>query len=219
MDISSRKALAIPAALITLMLGVLASGPLLRAHAPILGKSEPFDAATGYRIAQFRAEVPSSVPGGRMIGIDALEELMAWEKPLLIDVVTNDTTLVERLRDMVRGPPAERQRILGSVWLPRMGLGRLDEAEAAAEKGKLLSLASGARDRPMVFYCLANCWVSWNAARRAVGFGFSRVLWYRDGIEAWMDAGLPVEASPAEPDLIPAWTQRMDISILRPLRQ
>ncbi len=211
MDISSRRTLVIPAALITLLLGVLASGPLLHARTPLAAINEPFDPATGYRIAQFRAEVPSSVAGGRMIGMDALEELIVREKPLLIDVVTNDTTLAERLRDLVRGRPPERQRITGSVWLPRMGLGRLDDVDAAAEKGKLLALAGGAMDRPMVFYCLANCWVSWNAARRAVGFGFSQVLWYRDGIEAWMDAGLPVETSPVEPDLIPAWTLKHDV--------
>ena len=45
----------------------------------------------------------------------------------------------------------------------------------------------------MVFYCLADCWMSWNAAKRAAAWGWRQVLWYRDGMDGWEAAGLPTE--------------------------
>jgi PQQ-dependent catabolism-associated CXXCW motif protein len=49
----------------------------------------------------------------------------------------------------------------------------------------------------VVFYCLADCWMSWNAAKRAAAWGYTRVYWYRDGTDGWAAAKLPlVEAQP-----------------------
>jgi PQQ-dependent catabolism-associated CXXCW motif protein len=45
----------------------------------------------------------------------------------------------------------------------------------------------------VVFYCLADCWMSWNAAKRAASWGYREVLWYRDGTDGWEAAGLPTE--------------------------
>ncbi len=39
-----------------------------------------------------------------------------------------------------------------------------------------------------------ECWVSYNAALRAINAGYTNVLWYRGGIEAWKAAGLPTLA-------------------------
>jgi hypothetical protein len=33
----------------------------------------------------------------------------------------------------------------------------------------------------LCFYCLADCWMSWNAAKRALSLGYSNVAWYREG--------------------------------------
>ena len=30
---------------------------------------------------------------------------------------------------------------------------------------------------------------SWNAAKRAIGYGYTGVRWYEEGIEGWQDAG------------------------------
>ena len=48
----------------------------------------------------------------------------------------------------------------------------------------------------MIFFCLsAECWLSHNAALRATALGYANILWYRGGIEAWQQAGLPTERS------------------------
>ena len=44
-----------------------------------------------------------------------------------------------------------------------------------------------------MFYCLANCWMSWNAARRAIALGYRNVAWYPDGTDGWAAQHLPLE--------------------------
>ena len=52
--------------------------------------------------------------------------------------------------------------------------------------------------RPVVFYCLADCWMSWNATKRAARWGYTQLYWYRDGTDGWEAAALPTEeATPA----------------------
>ena len=55
----------------------------------------------------------------------------------------------------------------------RLGLERVTQSDGA----KLL-----------VFYCIRDCWMSWNAAKRALALGYKNVAWYSDG---WEAAGLP----------------------------
>ena len=46
----------------------------------------------------------------------------------------------------------------------------------------------------IVFFCLsAKCWLSHNAALRAIALGYENVHWYRGGIKAWKKARLPTE--------------------------
>jgi rhodanese-related sulfurtransferase len=46
---------------------------------------------------------------------------------------------------------------------------------------------------PIVFFCEGvGCWESYNAALRAEKMGFTRVYWYRGGLDAWKEAGLPM---------------------------
>ena len=51
----------------------------------------------------------------------------------------------------------------------------------------------------LVFYCLRSCWMSWNAARRALAIGYTNVVWYPDGTDGWEDALLPLADSTPEP--------------------
>jgi len=53
-------------------------------------------------------------------------------------------------------------------------------------------LSKGKHDAPLVFFCLKNCWMSWNAAKRALEYGYSNVMWYRDGSDGWQELGYPL---------------------------
>ena len=39
--------------------------------------------------------------------------------------------------------------------------------------------------------------MSWNAAKRAISYGYSNVHWYPEGTDGWAEAGLPLAG--AEP--------------------
>ncbi len=57
--------------------------------------------------------------------------------------------------------------IPGSLWLPDTGYGELAPVMLDYfRRGLDKALAGGAR--PLVFYCLKDCWMSWNAAKRAL---------------------------------------------------
>jgi PQQ-dependent catabolism-associated CXXCW motif protein len=93
-----------------------------------------------------------------------------------------------------------RDSIPGAVWVPNTGYGALDAGRDAYLRAVLEQAAGGDRDRPVLFFCLAECWMSWNAARRArVEYGYSTVYWYPEGTDGWAAAGhalQPVEPAP-----------------------
>ena len=63
--------------------------------------------------------------------------------------------------------------------------------------GQMLKQATrGNMDTALVLYCQGpQCWMSYNAALRAINLGYKNVLWYRGGLEAWQMAGLPTTAA------------------------
>ena len=88
--------------------------------------------------------------------------------------------------------------IPGSLWLPDTGYGELAPVMLDYFR-RGLDKALGGRQRPLVFYCLKDCWMSWNAAKRAMALGYSNVAWYPEGSDGWAAAGLPVEKRAPEP--------------------
>jgi len=54
-------------------------------------------------------------------------------------------------------------------------------------------------DRALVFFCEPQCWMSWNAALRAVEYGYTAVHYFPDGVQGWADEGLPVAEVEPEP--------------------
>ena len=51
----------------------------------------------------------------------------------------------------------------------------------------------------LAIYCLAQCWMSWNAAKRAIEYGYRSVYWYRDGTDGWQELGYPLVDVPKVP--------------------
>lgn len=156
--------------------------------------STPLFSDDGYRLADFRTPVPQSVPDGTTIDTAQARRLFDAGKALFIDVLPAP----ERPDGLAPGAlwlPLPRYNIPGSVWLPNVGYGRLSGRLEAYFKGNLRRLSDGDRSKPMVIYCLADCWMSWNAARRAAGYGYTQVYWYPDGTSGWKAAALPLEKS------------------------
>ncbi|MGL4634876.1 MAG: rhodanese-like domain-containing protein [Beijerinckiaceae bacterium] len=157
------------------------------------GPSDLFDPKTGYRLNAMRQDVPESIPGGTRVGLDRLEAMIAQENPVLLDVLNNDPDWREQLSFGLFYKAPARYNIPGSHWLPDMGRGRLTARQDQQLRELLAQLTNNSPQRPIVFYCIADCWVSWNAARRAISFGYANVHWFREGTDLWIDAGLATE--------------------------
>lgn len=177
-----------PAALV---LAFVLSGAAARADPPAV--PEP----SGYRLDDYRAPTPATVAGGQTIDTAEAETLWRQGQAVFVDVLPAPRR-PPGLRPEAVWKPLPRRDIPRSLWLPDVGRGALNPALDAYFRNSLAGAAQGDKDRPLVFYCLAECWMSWNAAKRAAALGYRRVYWYRDGTDGWERARLPLaEATPA----------------------
>ncbi len=143
----------------------------------------------GYRISQYRSPTPSQIDDAVTLDTTALRRLLEQHP---------DTALlnVQALtwRNGVFIEQAPRNQIPGSLWLPNVGKGKLEPRWEAYFRAQLGQLRNAGDETPLVFYCRADCWMSWNATRRAASWGYTeRLYWYPEGSDGWQDANLPVE--------------------------
>ena len=152
----------------------------------------------GYRLQHYRAPTPDTLPGATVLDTAALQTLLAASQPLLLDVMASGQ--VTDAAGVSHWLPAHaRQNLPGSVWLPNVGYGELSPTLAGYFQSELARLTGGDVARPLVFYCLRDCWMSWNAARRALSLGYRQVYWYPSGSDGWAEAGLPLVAAQPVP--------------------
>jgi len=181
----------LPRALSTL-LGLTLSGLL----ASTALADTPLFSADGYRTGLYRSPTPASAEVAQTVDTAQVQALLVQQpQALLIDVYK---------RPFLNGQfiaSEAHANLPGSHWLANTGDGQLDAQWAAYFSRHLQRLSDGDRARPIVFYCRSDCWLSWNAVRRATALGYSRLYWYRDGLDAWEAAGLPVVA--ASPEVFP----------------
>jgi rhodanese-related sulfurtransferase len=109
---------------------------------------------------------------------------------------------------MRRGPPICRRARSGATsrdWTFPEASGFPIPATAPAPvtenylRNNLARATGGDRAKLLVIYCLRNCWMSWNAAKRILSMGYANVAWYPDGTDGWTDERLPVVQAQPEP--------------------
>jgi PQQ-dependent catabolism-associated CXXCW motif protein len=150
----------------------------------------------GYRIEDYRAPTPLTVAGGMTLDTAAAKQLWKSGEAVWIDVLPAPRRPAN-LPVSALWLPLPHRDIPGSLWLPDIGRGALGPELEGYFRDHLAAATGGRRDVPVVFYCLADCWMSWNAAKRAASWGYRRVYWYRNGTDGWETANLPL--APAEP--------------------
>jgi PQQ-dependent catabolism-associated CXXCW motif protein len=150
----------------------------------------------GFWTGPMGGAVPATITGGTVINSAELAALIAAEQPVLVDV-----SPLPRKPDNIAAeawnPPPHRT-IPGSVWLPGVGNGEVAPAIDDWYRARLKALSGGDQAKPIVVFCHPDCWGSWNAAKRAILYGYSSVHWYEEGIEGWQDAGHATEVVEAE---------------------
>jgi PQQ-dependent catabolism-associated CXXCW motif protein len=174
------------------VLGVAVSG--LAAEDDDLGVIEP----EGYRSYEYRAPVPKTLRGARVVTTAEAAEIWRTGGAAFVDVLPRPP----RPRNLPAGTlwrDVPRLDVPGSVWLPDTGYGELAAVTETYLADGLARATGGDRQKPVVFYCLKDCWMSWNAAKRAMTIGYGNVIWYPDGTDGWEAAGLPLAEIKPEP--------------------
>jgi PQQ-dependent catabolism-associated CXXCW motif protein len=150
-----------------------------------------------YRTDDYRKPVPLTLKGATVLsGADALK---AWsaKTAVFIDVYPHPP----KPADLPAGTiwrDTSHMTIEDAIWLPNVGYGVLSAEHDAYFRRNLTTLTKGDKTKPLVFFCLKNCWMSWNAAKRALSYGYTNVEWYRDGSDGWQEiGGLVVEVHPS----------------------
>ncbi len=128
---------------------------------------------------EMHGPTPASIPGGQVITTKGLVSLLqGGQAPALV-------------LDILGG----QESIPGSQYAaPASQPGTFND-QTQQQFGQFLQQAThGRKDYPIVLYCLSTqCWMSYNASLRAIHLGYTNVLWYRGGIEAWKQGGQPVQ--------------------------
>ncbi|MBT8446593.1 MAG: thioredoxin fold domain-containing protein [Gammaproteobacteria bacterium] len=159
---------------------------------------DDFFNAEGYRDKHYRRPTPATAPAGQYLHTAQLKALIETADPVLIDVQAISVRPEIEEFGLSWLPNATRRHIAGSTWLPNVGYGELDARMTHFFRSNLERLSEDDPDRPLVFYCVVDCWMSWNAVRRAAAWGYRNLYWYPDGTDGWADAGLPLVAGSPE---------------------
>ncbi|WP_371345577.1 PQQ-dependent catabolism-associated CXXCW motif protein [Ancylobacter sp. IITR112] len=175
-------------------LGMAGLAAVLYVFAPMTGRGEEaVPEPAGYRMDEYRAPTPATLKGAAVIDTAEAERLWQTKAALFIDVMPRDVKPAN-LPPGTLWRDKRRDHLPGSVWLPNVGYGALSAASDAYFRSRLEAVTQGNRAAPLVFYCQTACWMSWNAAKRAIDeYGYSNIAWYPAGSDGWAKAGLPLE--------------------------
>ena len=139
----------------------------------------------GYRMERYDDRVPDTLRGATRVSAVEVRHLQQNNGAVVIDVIPEHRPP----DDLPAGQlwlPVAHKGVAGALWLPDVGYGLLSEVTESYFKSHLKDISRGDWGRPLVFYCRLDCWMSWNAAKRAMSFGYTSVYWLADGIEDWM---------------------------------
>lgn len=155
----------------------------------------------GYWMGPLHGEVPATLSGARVVHAHDLALLLEHGNLVLIDAASAP----RKPGNLPAGTiwkPVPHENIAASIWIPGIGEGTIEKNVEAYFRERVSMLTGNDLDRPLVFYCHPMCRASWNAAKRALTYGYRNIIWYPEGAEGWQDAGHPLAA--AEPEGPPA---------------
>lgn len=150
----------------------------------------------GYRMTRYLAPVPDGVPGAKTLRVNAAYDMHKTGTAVFIDVIGSGHFLTKGIENewLVVYP---RLSVPGSYWLPDVGRGALTAKQKHYFRAALAGITGNDKTRSLVFFCLKDCWMSWNATKRAQAMGYQNVHWYPAGTQGWKEAGHAlVEISP-----------------------
>ncbi|WP_412103300.1 PQQ-dependent catabolism-associated CXXCW motif protein [Salipiger bermudensis] len=146
----------------------------------------------GFQMDSYRAPVPDTLSGATVVGPDEAFALWQSGETAFIDVLPRPPKPANLPEGTIwRDTP--RDSIPGATWLPNVGYGAIAESTDSYFRAGLAEATGGDPAHPVLFFCLDACWMSWNAAKRALGYGYERVYWLPEGTDGWAASGHPLE--------------------------
>ena len=178
-------------------LSAAALAAILAMATPAGAQDRPAEPAD-YRTDDYRAPVPATLAGARVLTTAEAEAIWREKSGVFIDVLPRAPKPANLPAGTVwRDRP--RLDIPGSIWLPDTGYGKLAAPTEDYLKRGLARASGGDTAKLLVIYCQENCWMSWNAAKRVLSYGYRNVAWYPDGTDGWERELLPLSAAEPEP--------------------
>ena len=160
--------------------------------AAVAGTSEPPPEPGSYRTDNYNAPVPKTLNGAKaVLTADKAKQLMDVGEAVFIDVYPRPPKPANLPASTVWRDPPHRS-IKGAVWLANTGFGGLTAQVQSYFESELVRLTGGEKTKALVFFCLRDCWMSWNAAKRAIEMGYGQVYWFSEGTDAWEEQGYPI---------------------------
>ena len=158
--------------------------------------SAPVPEPEDYRHDDYRKPVPTTPKGATVLNAPQALELWSQKNAIFIDVYPRPPKPPNLPAGTLWRDPSH-QTIEHAKWLPNVGYGVLSAEVDSYFRRNLTALTSRDLSKPIVFFCLRDCWMSWNSAKRAMAYGYNNVLWFPDGTDAWQEIGqLVVDVQP-----------------------
>jgi PQQ-dependent catabolism-associated CXXCW motif protein len=151
-----------------------------------------------YRMENYRAPVPATLAGARVLATRDAEAIWRAKSAVFIDVLPR-APKPKNLPEGTVWRDKPRFNIPGSIWLPDTGYGALPAPMEDYLRQGVERATNESKTAPLVIYCQADCWMSWNAAKRILAYGYSNVAWYPEGTDGWQRARLPLTESQPQP--------------------
>lgn len=183
---------------IAAVLIVLFSVPGRANDDPAAAPAPPVAEPENYRMDDFRKPVPATLKGAHVLSNEQATALWEAKSAVFIDVYPH-APKPDKLPTNTLWREPMHQSIENAVWLANVGYGVLSPEAESYFKRSLERLSGGDKTKQLVFFCLRNCWLSWNAAKRAITYGYTNVNWYPDGSDGWQEIGQPVVEAKPEP--------------------
>lgn len=173
--------------------------------ATLAGSADPgavdlFDPA-GFRRARYRAPVDRAPTPAATLPLARALALRPGRDALFLDVLPAEGARPDPASGVWRGAPPH-QTVPGARWFPEVGRAAPDPVLWAGFLAAVRRAQARHPRWPVVVFCRADCWMSWNAARRLALAGVPRVAWFAEGIDGWHDARRPLAS--ATPEVTPA---------------
>ncbi len=151
-----------------------------------------------YRMGDYLSPVPTTLQGAIVVDVLDTRQLHEQGDTVFIDVLPAQRK-PEGLQETDIWLPKPHKNIPGSAWLPDVGLGVISEQMENYFTQNLQVLTGDEKSKKILIYCRADCWMSWNAAKRALSYGYTRLYWFPDGTDGWSEAGFELETSEPVP--------------------